>query len=162
MAHEKTIGDITYSVVELPAMRALLIQPLLAPIFVELAGAFAKAVQSVAKASGDDDLSMSTLLNIDVDAIMPALSRAATKISPADLEHLTRQLLAGAQMQVEGKWIPLLGSDGTGGAFDLKMKRRLADVWRLLVFALEVNYPDFFDALGGLGARLRAASVSAK
>jgi hypothetical protein len=172
MAHETTIGETIYSVIEHDAMRMMRLQKPLAPVFVELAGAFAKTVQQVAKgylaetAAGDEEkeigLHVEDLLSINVDAVTPSLVRAFQNLSADDLEHITRQLLAGSMMQVEGKWIQLLGADGTGGAFNLKMKRRISHVWRLLIFALEVNYPDFFDVLGELGAQLRAASARAR
>jgi hypothetical protein len=31
--------------------------------------------------------------------------------------------------------------------FDVKMRGRTVDTWRLVAFAVEVNYPDFFALL---------------
>jgi len=121
MDHRRTIGGNVFSVVPLPAMRSFALQPRLAPALAEVVGVLGSL-------SGD----------LDVGALGPAVGRFFAKLPADELEAVTRELLAGATM--DGAQL----FTAAGNPFDLVMRGRTLDVWRLLAFAVEVNYPDFF------------------
>ncbi len=138
----KTIGASLFTVTPLPAMRTFVLQPRLAQPLAEAASAF-----GLVMGGGDRD----------VAEMAPIVGRFFAKLPPHELETIVRELLAGSQ--IDGK--PLLDGNGQGGTFDAFMQGRTMDVWLLLWFALEVNYPDFFGRLGGLIARAEKAPASA-
>lgn len=71
--------------------------------------------------------------------------------SPAELRALTEVLLESCVVTWEGKTARLLP------AFDVVMQGRILTVFKLLAWALEENYADFFgvlkSGLGGLAAK---------
>lgn len=144
-APEREIGGAVFTVSPLPAMRSFLLQPRIAPVLAE-AGAILAEV-----AAGDADV-----LDLDVlelaPRILPRVGQIFAKLPPEELRAITRELLEGATMD------GVLLFTGAGDPFDVKLRGRTLDVWRLLWFALEVNYPDFF---GALAASRSAGAVKA-
>jgi hypothetical protein len=153
---EKIIGGNRFTVAPLTAMRSFVLQPRLAPVIAEVAALVFAALESDAvkelMGAGADggavDLKAMTVdqfmsLDLDLgahaDQLVNAVSRICTKLPPKELEGITRELLQGAQM--DGKF--LFGDDGN--PFDVLMRGRTIDTWRLLFFAVQVNYPDVFS-----------------
>jgi hypothetical protein len=174
---QRTIGGSTFSVTPLPAMRSFVLQPRVAPVIAEVLAAMTKLL-SVAKppkaaaapaaeqeegeappaaAGGLDgllDLRLEDVVGL-VDELVPVVARVCAKLPSAELEGIVRELLASTRM--DGK--PLFTAEGN--PFDVLMAGRTVDTWRLLLFAIEVNYPDFFALRGGKGAPSATPSPSA-
>src|SRR6185295_1782591 len=98
------------------------------------------------------------LADTDVTEILPAalphIGHVFSEMPQGELEAITRELLRDAKFGDEGK-VPsaqLFGSPG-GDAFDLLMRGRTLDTWKLLWHAIGVWYPDFFDLARAFTAR---------
>lgn len=98
-------------------------------------------------------LALSGVSRDKTEAIVKALAEVASS-NPAELMALTKILLEGSTVVVDGKRQHLLP------VFDELMIGKHATTLRLLAFAVEVNYRDFFDELGGLFATLKKAFPS--
>jgi hypothetical protein len=89
----------------------------------------------------------------------PILGRIS-KALPADrLRHIRRTLLRDATcggVQLYGT------SPREGDAINVLLAGRVIDVWRLLLFAVQISYPDFFEMAASLGTlRARGANFAA-
>src|SRR5262249_40615789 len=84
--------------------------------------------------------------DLQVDALGEAVGLLFEKLSDDELESITRELLAAAT----ANGAPLMPQ------FDLMLQGRIDTILKLLKFALEVNYGNFFHALGAVapGANL--------
>lgn len=140
MTNERTIGGNLFTVSPMSALRSFALQPRLAPALAEVAG----ALGSLGDGAGD----------LNVAVLAPAVSRFFAKMPPAELLEITKQLLDGATMD----GVQLFSA--AGNPIEVQLRGRTLDMWRLLWFALEVNYPDFFVELRGSVAASRAASPS--
>lgn len=139
----KTIDGMTFTVQQLPAMRAQRLKPRIVSI---LAGPAAKIGTVLGGARRLEDL--------DLGALAGAFDALAGKLSPDEYEAVTRELLETTLVQQGPNLIPLLP------VFDDIMAGRTLTVDKLLLFAVEVNYGDFFDALRGAFGRTLAESLS--
>lgn len=75
------------------------------------------------------------------DKAQPIILRLCKALPPDELRTIRRTLLRGATC--DGK---ALYNEGVGpNNIDLLMQGRTIDMWRLLLFALGVSYPDFFE-----------------
>lgn len=126
---QRQIGGNLFTVTPLPAMRSFVLQSKLAP-------ALSSIIGSIGSLAGG------SLAETDVGALAPAVAGFFSKLGPDELEQVTRQLLGDATM--DGK--PLFSP--AGDPFNVFMAGRTMDTWKLLWFAVEVNYPDFFGLLG--------------
>ncbi len=117
-------------------MATFILQPLIAPPLIEVIGTLLPLAMSGVELSID---------TVDVAELIPALSRFFGKLTPKDLEYITRSLLNGATC--EG--VQLFGDKGD--PFNAVMMGRTVDTWRLLFLSIRVNYPDFFGLLGAKG-----------
>lgn len=144
----KQIGDHLYGVEPLPAMRAFILQPKIAPAMSEVARAISQVI-------GSRNIGLLMVGDTDVlDAIGACVTKFCETLPPKELEAITRDLLWSATRDN----IPLFTSNGD--TFDVVMRGHTMDVWKLLYLALEANYPDFFDVIGGFVKKLQAASPS--
>ena len=147
MINEVKIGDNLFAVTPLTAMRSLILTPRIGPVVAEAGALFFGLLRDLTKTKGKEEeaqLSVAALLEaeVDVDKIAASLGRIFGKLPPAELEAITRTLLAGST--IDG--VQLFGAvQGDGDIFDVKMRGRTLDVWKLLWHALHVNYPDFFE-----------------
>ncbi len=147
---ERKIGPDVFTVAALPAMRSFILQPRLAPllgIVIEaLAGAQRRGISSLKDLVDHED---------DVLALIgPVIGKLSSVLPPVELEAITKELLYGAAMNGRALFTP------EGNPFDVVMRGRTMDTWRLLLFALEINYPDFSGALGSIGASGQVAASS--
>lgn len=93
---------------------------------------------------------------LSFEALTDALSKLGDRLGDQELEAIARELLADATFE---------NPDHSGGELlkqiDIVLGGRPETLIKLLAFALEANYGNFFDALRGLGAgRLGALSSS--
>lgn len=84
----------------------------------------------------------------------PIVQRACAKMPPEELRVVLRTLLRGATMN--GK--PLYTEQGN--PINVLMRGRTIDLWKLVMFALQVSYPDFFGLFRGLQKKFAAAAGS--
>ena len=97
----------------------------------------------------------------DWKAIEPALANSLGAMKPGELSALTREVLAGCTVAINGAAVDVLS------VFDEHFKGRPAAMLQLLAWALLENFGDFSDAFTSLGsvaaARLGAlAKATAK
>ena len=145
---EKQIGANTFAVNQMPAMRALKMSTRLGRLF---GPAMAKLAGSGPPAS---------LLDVDTSALSPAISMLFDGLTESEIESLTKELLATCEVQIDGKWVELFGKNPV---FDLVMGGDVLGIYKLIYFAVEVNYADFFAEFRGLiAAGTKAVSRSAE
>lgn len=137
LTKSQTIDGTVFTVTQLPSMRSLKLMHRLmrvtGPALFKLAGG-GKSV---------------SLKDVDLSAAGEAAQLFFGSFSDNDLEALTREILDSATVDHEGRTIPLLP------VFDLVMAGKVLTIFKLLWFALEVNYGDFFGAfLANSGAAL--------
>lgn len=139
-SQQRTIDGIDFEVRPLPAMKSLETFPritaLLAPLLSDL-GSLAKGAQA-------DRL----------DTIGKALASLA-RTDPKEVVALTKVLLDGSTITTaDGKRQHLLP------VIDDELATKMWTLFRLLAFAVEVNYRDFFDVFrNSLGKRKDLASI---
>lgn len=96
--------------------------------------------------------------NAALEQLGPALTQALTALPPPELVALSKRLLAPCVVTLpSGQRAELLR------IMDLEFQGKTLTVFKVLGFALEVNYRDFFDGLqklgGALTAKLKAAGI---
>lgn len=95
-------------------------------------------------------------LKADVAALVPALMRLSETLDPDEIEGLAVQVLEGTIVVTGGRAVPLQSIDAINGACagDLML------LFRLMAFAVEVNFRDFFRGFSQtLGAKSAPAVV---
>lgn len=85
----------------------------------------------------------------------PIVSRACARMPPEELRTVLRTLLKGATMNGQQLYTE------KGNPINVLMRGRVIDMWKLVMFALQVSYPDFFGLLRGLRKKPAAATDSA-
>lgn len=137
---ERDIDGIHLAVSQLPAMKALRLSATLGKLF---GTPLARALSTI---------DITNIGASDVTAVGAAMLSLFEGLSPDQLEALTKELLGPAT--ADGK--PLLAT------FDLVFAGKVDTIYKVLGFALEVNYGSFFDVLRALGVRAKAAQVQPK
>jgi hypothetical protein len=132
----RDIGGCTFAIQQLPGMRA-------AKLFHKLSSALAPAI-GAAFGKGMDG---------EVDNLGEAAKLLFDRLPASEFEAVIRELLETATIAREGMTMPLMP------VFDDVMAGKMKDLMGVLVFALEVNYGDFFGDIGAK-ARLLVASKS--
>lgn len=130
-SEERTIGDNTYRVTQLVSKDA---RPTLIRLFKLLGPSIGQMVE---------DAMAGRSINPDI-GVGVAISQLADRISEDDLERLIDTLVQNKTLarKTENGW-PLLDKAG----FDVHFTGRIGEMFKVLAFALEVNFQDF---LGGL------------
>lgn len=148
LTKSKTIDGLTFTVTQLPGMRGALLSWRLGEV---LGPALLRALSGVKDL---DSLKPDKLMETDVkdlgkllESTSAGVEQLMAKFRPADLEALIRELCDDATVTENGQEMPLMR------VFDLVMAGRPATVFKLIQFALEVNFQDFF---GGVLARVMA------
>lgn len=160
VGNEVKIGKDVFTVSPLTAMRSFVLQPRIGPVLAEAGALFFGVVRDVATKAGDDvEVDVRALLEseVDLDKVAASLGRLFGKLAPAELESITRELLAGSTMN--GAML-FAAVDGAGDMFNVLLRGRTLDVWKLVWHALRVNYPDFFGALAGSAVLQSAGAAS--
>ena len=152
----KVIGGRNFVVKPIGALQSFALQPLLAP-------AVGRALGIVLSLVGDEDgLSLDSL---DIDElvkrpdVLKVLGADAgsilSSIRPADLLAVTRGLLVETTCDEMPLW-----PTGDDKKFNELFAGRTMELWMLLWFAVQENYPDFFRRGAGSGARSKAPAPS--
>jgi len=138
---EKEIDGLRFSVTQLPGMRGLRMSvrlgKLLGPALARAAGA----------ATGG-------LASLDVSKLSGAVDALFEHLTEDEIESVTKALLESCLVTIEGKTGPLMPM------FDTVMGGKVATVYKLLRFAFEVNFGNFFGGLAALGAQFGAGPES--
>lgn len=92
-----------------------------------------------------------------IPSALPAMGRVFSEMPPGELEALTRALLREATCD----GVRLFHESGGEDPFDLIMKGRTMDTWKLLWHAIGVWYPDFFALASKSAGSLAPAKSSA-
>lgn len=144
----RTVNGRVISLQPIPAMESFALQPLLAPAVGKILGIV------IGFLGNDDGLSLET---ISLDTVIssarafpPAvlsglISEAASifgAIKPSDLKTILRGLLYGGIATVDG--VPMWPVAGDDAKFNALFAGRTRDLWLILFFAVQENYPDFF------------------
>jgi hypothetical protein len=135
---KREIDGSEYTVTQLDAWRAM---RLLARVGAVIGPALSVAAD--AAATGD-------VMGMSADKAGSVIASLAAKLTPEELEAITRELLWNALRDDR----PISGKQ-----FGLEMAGQMATVFKLLFFAFEVNYGDFFDAARGLLAKMPRAAA---
>lgn len=152
---EKTIGDYTYRVSQLPASKA---RKLLIRLFRVAGPSLGKVLESLE--GKDGTMQVAALkgdkggIDVDLSKISDALALLATNVFEEDFEYVVATLLREDRVEYmpEGKWMPL-----NMQLADLHFAGKLDQLFKLIAFALEVNYAGFFAGTGGLVSVLKRA-----
>lgn len=136
--HAQEIDGFLYELSPLPAWHAV-------EVFHQLTRTVAPALGAITAADSA----------AGVAALSSALEKALATLGPAEFVALSKKLLGGARVSINGKSVELLP------VVDVHFQSRTLSLFRVVVAAIQINFPDFFGALGGIGARLRAAALKA-
>lgn len=131
----RTIDGIVFVVTQLPAIKALHVFHRLGKV---VSPSLAKA--SAALQPG------AALEKVNLADLGGALESFFSSCTPADLDYFVKELLYATT--ADGA--PLLQ------VLDVKLQGKVLTLLKLLVFAVEVNYADFFGPVRGLVARAQA------
>lgn len=148
-----TIGDKIFEIPSPPAMRSFALQQSILPV----AGRFAGVLAQVLGAGNMEELLKKEVVSV-LPSVLPGLGEIFSMMPPGELERITRTLLADATCAMaDGAKVRIFAPAGSTGGdlFDSLLKGKTIDIWRLLLHALEVWYPDFFG-------RARVLFVAAK
>lgn len=141
---ERSFGDITVRVVQLPAMKALRLYPRLAKVL----GSALRELKLDGK-----------LGDISVEIAGKMLESFGANVSPDELENLVQTLLGEASVTY-----PVEEGARRAGEFSkvasLAFAGQTMTLMRVVLFALEVNFADFWRSLPALQGRGGAASKS--
>jgi hypothetical protein len=121
---EETFDGIRVRVQMLPAMKAYLLLP-----------RYAVALGHAASKLGQ----VSDLLDASVGAMGAATMALFEKLTPAELDSITRELMSTATIDGEA----------FDKAVDLKFRGKILTLLKVVRFAFEVNYGDFLDVVRG-------------
>lgn len=119
-------GTLDVKTTQLPAMRAFRLLNRLA----KLVGGSLGALRGVG-------------FKADVKHLAPILAELFDRLDPEETDALALQILGGTLVVANGKAVSLHNADAIDGVFG----GRLMTMLKVLAFALEVNYKDFFHEL---------------
>jgi hypothetical protein len=134
----KTIDGIKFEVTQLPAMRALKVLHRLGKV---VSPALSKAITGLGGGAGAQEL--------DLSQLGPALESFFASCEVSDMEYFVHELLHPAS--ADG--VPLERT------LDVKLQGKVWTLLKALVFAVEVNFGNFSEALPGAVAKLQAAKA---
>lgn len=153
-ALEKEIDGVRYTSTKIPAMRATKLQGrlvrALGPSAVRIAGSLVAAIG--AEGGG---LEQFELERVNFGEIGGALSEAFSNLDDSATETLIREILSETSY-FDDKGVPrkLFAGPGTG-EFDRHFTGELPRMWKVVGFALGVNFGGFFDVVRMLVERGR-------
>ncbi len=131
LTQTREIDGLTVSVSQLPPMRSL---RMLNRLRKAIGPAMSKLLSGNTGKLGD----------MDISRLGDALE--ALNLPDQELEDITKELLATARIQVDGKNMNMMN----GGQFDPSMNGQVGVILKAVGFAIEVNYGSFFGALRAL------------
>lgn len=144
---ERVIEGIKFKVVPFPAIEALRIKMYLLKTF---GPAFGRMIGSVKNIGAGKKLKDA---EIDGNGLAQALELLFTQLGEEEFISLVQRMLRSTACEVNNKFV-LFDSD-----FESKMDQvfqgNLFALYPLFAFVLEVNFPDFFGKMEGIGGHLQ-------
>lgn len=153
---EITIDNKTYDVNPLLVEDSFDLQPKLIPILPEigrLLTIFYNDVDKFAELDKADDDAETDEVKAEIlgqfvglagetlEKVSPIFERIAKLVPPAELRYIRRTLLRDA---TGPGGTPLYGGKGDGDAVNIFFAGNTIGLWKLLIFAVKISYPDFF------------------
>ena len=145
-AQDKVIGENEYKVAPFSAIEALKLK---ATLLKYLSPAIGKALAGISAVKGKD------LMNTAIDggAISEALSSLFESLDEDTLMGLLKRLLRNVTAIIgtggNGQKQAVYFVDGKEESFNIAFQGHILDVYKVVYFVLEVNYPDFFVLFQG-------------
>jgi hypothetical protein len=145
----KTIGDNVYKTTPFSAFEALKLKTKILKLISPAIGRILGSIQGKGKNVFDSKL--------DGEQIALALQNFFSELTEEQYEEILRKVLQNTQSEItiEGKKKIFPLNDPNSAGFDLTFKGHLLDVYKVIVFVLEVNYSDFFGLMGDFGSRFQ-------
>ena len=144
---EKTIDGLTFTVQQLPAMRALKLMHKLAKT---IGPAMLKALSGAPSTGAPIKVG-----NINVAELADGVALLFDRLSEADVESIMRELFETTMVTENGQTFQLMP------VFDNVLAGKMSTLFKAVQFALEVNYRDFLPALLASAQAVQAAPSSA-
>lgn len=147
---ETTIGETQYRVRQLPAGKA---RKLLTRMFGVAGPALGALIEKSDGASPADGVEEDDEGQLDTAGVASALTRLALDLKEDDLEYIVGQLFDSGCVDMRtdsGDWLKLSLS-----LADAHFTGALAEQFKLIGFALKVNYGDFLGVLGAAKGKLK-------
>ncbi|KKN75988.1 hypothetical protein LCGC14_0375450 [marine sediment metagenome] len=143
---ETVIGNHTFKVSQLPASKA---RKLLVRLFKVAGPSLGKVLESLKGKNGKTGLN-----DLNLGKISEGLALLANNVFEDDFEYVVNALLEGERIiyHVDGKW-PVLSLETS----DILFAGKLDQMFKLIAFALEVNFSSFFAGSGGLTNAIKRA-----
>lgn len=132
----KTIDDLSFTLSPMPARRGL-------KMFTRLARVLGPALGQL----GEGFKTGGSLAAMDIAPLGAALGTAFGALDDTETDAIVNGLLDTCRVEVEGKSIRFLD------VMDALIAGRTEVLFKLLAWAVEVNYGGFFKGLLGLGAK---------
>ncbi len=149
-AKSKEIHGINFKVVPFPAVTALRLKvhllKILGPAFGRLLGSF----KGIGKGNVAD-------AEIDGAALAGALEELFAQVSENEFIDLLQKLFSGVscELKSEDKKVLINFGDDFETKMDLVFQGKLFTIYPVILFVLEVNFPDFFGQMAGIGNRMQ-------
>jgi hypothetical protein len=154
----KEIGGIQFSVTPFPAIEAFKLKAYLikkfAPAFSQILG----IINGVPENGNILDI------KFDGDVITKAVKELIIQLDENEFTEFLRRLLRNvcARINVDGKDLELYFTmERFETSLDIVFSGNLFNVYPVLLFVLEANYPDFFGKAGGIGGKIQTMLSSA-
>jgi hypothetical protein len=155
---EKTIGNYNYEVRPFRAMEAIRLKSYLLKIIAPTTGRIITAFDLDEK-KGVANLSDSS---IDGAQLGDALEKLFSELGEDELVKLIKKILKNTSVKItdeDGKertfFFDSTNNEKFENAMDNVFKRNILSVYKVMLFVLEVNFPDFFELVSGFGTQFQ-------
>jgi hypothetical protein len=161
MTKEKEINGVKFTAAPLTAIEGLKLKAYLVRAF---GPALGEAISSFGNLKDGGKIEE---MSIDGQGIARAVERLMANLEPNQFIDLIRKLLANVTAIVKGPDGKDMIVGFMGTSFDASMEivfsQRTFSVYPVILLVLEVNFPDFFEKVGGaIGTRIKAMLTSEK
>lgn len=144
----RIIDGISFKVRPFPAIEALQLKAYLLKTF---GPAFGRAIGGLESSAGAD-------LKINGAEISGAIQTLFSQLSESDFVALIQRMLKEVACEIpdqSGKMVLVNMSEDFSAKLDIVFQGKLFTIYPVILFVLEVNFPDFFGKVGGIGRRLQ-------
>ncbi len=161
VTQSKVIDGIDVKVTPFPAAEAIKIQALLLRLVGPAVGRAVGALDNVVGSARLGDL------KIDGEGLAGAIAELAQKLPEEQLLETIKRLLRGALCTITGddgqkRAVDFSNPSTFDNSLDLVFQGRTMAIYSVIVFVLQVNYPDFFQKVLGTGGLLGGILTSKK
>jgi len=111
----------------------------------------------VGSAAGEIETKNVEDINIDGKSFSSAIKTLFENLSESEFESLVKRFICKTQVVYNDGEGQKAGELSSENVFDAVFSRRLSLLYKLIFEIIKVNYPDFFELMGGIGNRLKTA-----